>query len=73
MTDYEKLNLEAWRTGKPFVAYGTSVLRAIDPEILREHRIMNGIINAHLDILAFNKGPEPPEEFYFGWCIGEMK
>ena len=71
--ELEDLNREAWRTNRPFIATEYGVFRAISPEMLREQLIMNGIINASLDILKFNKLPEPPEEFYFGWCIGEMK
>lgn len=73
MSNLEDLNCEAWRTGKPFIATEYGTFRAISPEIFREQRLLNGIINASLEILAFNKPPQPPNEYYFGWCIGEMK
>ena len=72
-SELEDLNRQAWATGTPFITTEYGTFRAISPEMFREQRIMNGLINAHLEILRFHNLPEPPEEFYFGWCIGEMK
>ncbi len=72
--ELEDLNREAWRTGKPFITTEYGTFRAISPEMFREQRIMNDLHNQMLKILAFNTPPkERCEEFYFGWCIGEMK
>ena len=71
MSHLEDLNREAWRTGKPFIATEYGTLRAISPEMFRQQRIMNDLHSAMLDVL---KGPpKRSHEYYFGWCIGEMK
>ena len=87
--DIAGLNAEAYRRGVPFIDYGYGPMRAIDPEIIYEQRIMNGILNCWLETIRYRD--DAVARLYWRWlavreewnadpqwteatlCVGEMR
>lgn len=75
MDELEDLSNEAWRRRIPFIMTGEGfAIRAIEPSLFREQRIMNGMNNAFLDILRFASRLNFPEDDWgISICVGECK